>query len=95
MKLKRLPRFESISEPIYMRAGVHVRDLEEAIAGALAGHGWFDCWASIDEAARVAVIAILDAVLIEEDEEEEFGSIRVWCECTTCGGSWVKKKVGA
>lgn len=92
MKLNRLPRFESISEPIYMRAGVSVADLEEAVAGALAGHGWFDCWASIDEAARVAVIAILDAASVEEEEEEPD---RTWCGCTTCGGSWVKKKVGA
>ena len=30
-----------------------------AIRDALAGHDWFDCWASINEASAVAVQAIL------------------------------------
>lgn len=36
-------------------------DMYWAIRDALAGHDWFDCWDSINEAAAVAVRAMLVA----------------------------------
>lgn len=58
---------ENLPEEIFFITTPSREEMQAVITCALAGHEWFDCWTSIDEAARVAVEAIMSrAILINE-----------------------------